>query len=54
MHTTFFVGNMNGRHHLGDISVDGRIILKRILNKYGVMMWTGFIWLRTGSSGELL
>jgi hypothetical protein len=26
------------------------VILKRILNKYGGIAWTGLIWLRTGMS----
>jgi hypothetical protein len=34
--------------------VDGRIILEWILKKWGEKVWTGFIWLRMGSSGELL
>jgi hypothetical protein len=29
---------------------DGRKILKWILKKQGVPMWTGFIWLRKGTS----
>jgi hypothetical protein len=36
------------------LHVDGRIILKRILRKQDVSMWTGFIWLRAGSSDEFL
>jgi hypothetical protein len=32
----------------GDLSVDGRIILKWILKNQSVRMWTGFIWLKTG------
>jgi hypothetical protein len=30
------------------------IILKWNLEKYGMGIWAGFIWLRIGSSGELL
>jgi hypothetical protein len=33
-----------GREHLEDLGIDGRIILKRILNKWYVA-WTGLIWL---------
>jgi hypothetical protein len=36
-----------------DLGIYGRIILKSILNKY-LTMWTGLMWLRTGSSGGLL
>jgi len=39
---------------LRDTSVDGRIILKEILQKYGVILWAGFIWLRIGTGGGLL
>jgi hypothetical protein len=30
--------------------IRGRIILKRILNKKDMGMWTGFIWFRIGTS----
>jgi hypothetical protein len=33
-----------------DRNVGGRIILKWIFEKQDWMVWTGFIWLRTGSS----
>jgi hypothetical protein len=36
------------------LDVDGKIILKSILKKYSVSVWTGLIWLRTGTSGSLL
>jgi hypothetical protein len=32
--------------HFQDLGVDGRIIRRVILNKYGVSVWTGFSWLR--------
>jgi hypothetical protein len=38
-----------GRYHLGAINVGGKIQLK-----HDVRIWTGFIWLRTGASSELL
>jgi len=48
------VGNLEGREHLEDLDVDGKTILERILRKYSESVWTGFIWLRTGTSGRLL
>ena len=37
-----------------DSGVDGRIILKLILEKWLGRAWTGSIWLRIGRSGGLL
>jgi len=34
------------RDHLGDPGVDGRIILRWILQKWGVGVWIGSSWLR--------
>jgi hypothetical protein len=39
---------------LGDLNVDVKIILDWILEKQGVKMWTGFIWLRTGQWQALM
>jgi hypothetical protein len=35
------------------VDVGGRIILKWILDKKDRVVWTGFIWLRIGTSGGL-
>jgi hypothetical protein len=35
------------------VAIDGRTILNFILEKWGLRMWTGLIWLRTVSSGRL-
>jgi hypothetical protein len=34
---------MKGRDHQADVAVCGRRILKSILMKYYIEMWTGFI-----------
>jgi hypothetical protein len=36
-----------------NLSIDRRIIFKCVLMKQGLRMWTGFIWLKVGSSGGL-
>jgi hypothetical protein len=38
---------------LGDICVGGRIIIKLILRKCDVGIWTGFIWLGIGAHGRI-
>jgi hypothetical protein len=47
-------GNQKGKDYLGDLSVDGKIIWKWILKKYGWGMWTRFMWLGIRFSGGLL
>jgi hypothetical protein len=42
------------KNHLEDLGVDREIILEEVLRKYGGNVWTGFIWLRIGTSGGLL
>jgi hypothetical protein len=48
------VGRPEGRNHLEDPGVDGRIILKWIFKKWDGGTWTGLIWLRIGTRGGLL
>jgi hypothetical protein len=45
---------LKGRHHSGDLGVDGKITLDWILGKQNGKVWIGFIWLRIGTSGGLL
>jgi hypothetical protein len=50
MHTNFQSRNLKVGSHLGDLGVDGRIILKWNIRQFGGMrMWTEFIRLRMGS-----
>jgi hypothetical protein len=46
--------NLKGRDHLGDTDIDRMMIIKLILKKYGVRVWTGFMWLRLGFGSRLL
>jgi hypothetical protein len=46
--------NLNGTDRFGDLGVDSTTILKWFLKRQGVKMWTGFMWLKKGTSGGLL
>ena len=39
------------RDHLGDLGVDGRIILRGIFRKWDVGVWTGSSWLKIWTGG---
>jgi hypothetical protein len=45
------VGKPEGKNHLKDPGVDGRIILRWIFRKWYVGAWTESIWLKIGTSG---
>ena len=45
-----FGGEHQGKNHLEDLDVDGRVIPKLYLNKQNGSAWTGFIWFRIGTS----
>jgi hypothetical protein len=47
-YTGFWWGNLRERDHLEDPDTDGRI-LRWIFRKWDVGVWTGLIWLRTGT-----
>jgi len=49
--TEFWWGNLRERDHWRDPDVDGRIILRWILRKWDVGVWTGSSWLRIGTGG---
>jgi hypothetical protein len=46
--------NINGRDSFGKKCLDGRTVLKWILDNYGVKVWTGLDWLRVGLYGEII
>jgi hypothetical protein len=49
--TGFWWENLRERDHWEDPSVDGRIILRRILKKWDIWVWTGLGWLRIETGG---
>jgi hypothetical protein len=53
-HTEVCSIDLQGRAHSRDLGVDGRVILKWIFKRLDGKVWNGFIWLRIGTSGELL
>jgi hypothetical protein len=48
------MANLKGRDHLGELDVDERKILRRILKKYEMRLWNGFSSLRIRTSGGFL
>jgi len=48
------VGKLKGGKHLENLGVNARIMSKRILKNYDGSVWSAYIWLRIGTSGELL
>jgi hypothetical protein len=43
LHRKLSAEKLKVRNHVGDLDVDGRIILKYILKEEGVTVWTRFI-----------
>jgi hypothetical protein len=44
---------LKGKDNLEDLGTDGKGNTIKMDFKYGVRIWTGFIWLRITSSDEL-
>jgi hypothetical protein len=49
LYAGFWWGDLKERDHLGDADVDGRIMIRWIVRKSGVGVWTGSDWLRIGT-----
>jgi hypothetical protein len=47
----FWLENLREREYLLDPGVDGRIILRRILRKWNLGVWTESSWFRIGAVG---
>jgi hypothetical protein len=48
------VGKAEGKIPLEDQDIGGQITLEWILERWDGVMWTGLVWLRLGTGGELL
>jgi len=48
------MGKPEGKKHLEDPRIDGRIILRWIFRKWDVGVWTASSWLRIGTGGRHL
>jgi len=48
------IGKPEGKNHLEDLDIDGRIIFEWILEKWGGSCGFGLIWLMIGNTGRLL
>lgn len=44
-----WLGSLIGRPHPQDLDEVGRIILKRVLGKRSLRVWTAYIWLKIGT-----
>jgi hypothetical protein len=54
MHKIFQASYLKERDYLGNLSVEGRRILKRAMNKYDAIMGAAFICLRLMTRDGLL
>jgi hypothetical protein len=52
--TEFCLGNLKEGNYLEGLGVDGMLILKLFLRKESERAFSGFIWLRIGTSGGFL
>jgi len=51
VHIGVWWGNLRDRDNLGDVRIDGKIILKSIFKEWDEETWKRLLWLRIGKSG---
>jgi len=51
VYTVCWWGNLRVRNHLEEPDTDGRIILRWIVKKWDVGVWTGWTWCRIHIDG---
>jgi uncharacterized protein YjcR len=54
IHKKFWTQYLKGKDHSEKLGIYVNMILDWILRKQGGKMWTGWIWLRKGTSGGIL
>jgi hypothetical protein len=54
IYTKFWFESIDRRKHSEDPGLDGKIILREMLRKCDVRLWTGLIWSRMVTDGVLL
>jgi hypothetical protein len=54
MNAEFWWGNLKERGHLEELDINSRIILYWIFKTKDERVWTGMIWVRKATSGDLL
>jgi hypothetical protein len=54
MHRLDIESEMNLKKDFQSLHVNRMILLKCVLKKQGMRVWSGFMWLRTGTSGGFL
>jgi hypothetical protein len=48
MHAKLRLGRLSEKHHLKDLGLNGKILLKLILKKEIWITWTKLIWFKVG------